>query len=492
MDNQSLFGTTRALKWVNVSFTRMLGRPQEGNEVVLIMGLWIDLVNWLPVIGSMFMGILQAALLIIMSKMQIQGDSQLTKRSRRRRRFHLGAVLIAFIIVYILNLLNFSGVAEYGEYSMLVLPEEGYSYYFTAVFYLACMSTEILTQVMAVLLLIFRPLVAAKLTILSTPWSRHVLSLAKVISALSLTFGLAVALWPPLLRIHSHPVDPSSFITAFTVAVLLLGSLQTPAEANPFGGRFIDVILHILFLWYLLILGPAWLFQGLQRARLLTSLAAGLSAAVLLMENLQIPTAALQVLLSSSRFHGLKSDYYHQTPKNGPESPNMVPAIRVFYVLALCQGLLYIAASIVGLVSFFPRRSLVRHSKLSGQRGAKAIDVYYECSYSTCMETGLFAAGRTMSLTSFATKSLRSSSSENEIQLAGILVLDSLLQEQLETDSGKELRSRIISSDNRTLLSMLVGMLGWTDVQHRDIRLIASRVIEKLADSIAMLRSLGC
>lgn len=97
-----------------------------------------------------------------------------------------------------------------------------------------------------------------------------------------------------------------------------------------------------------------------------------------------------------------------------------------------------------------------------------------------------------MSLTSFATKSLRSSSSENEIQLAGILVLDSLLQEQLETDSGKELRSRIISSDNRTLLSMLVGMLGWTDVQHRDIRLIASRVIEKLADSIAMLRSLGC
>nr|CAB3483510.1 unnamed protein product [Digitaria exilis] len=479
MDNQSLFGTTRALRWINVSFTRMLGRPQEGNEVVLIMGLWINLVNWLQIIGPMFMGILQAALLILMSKMQLQGDSQLTKRSRRRRRLQLGVVLIGFLIIYVLYL---SRVTEHMVYPMVLITID--NYYSTPEFLVAWVSTEILTQVVAVLLLIFRPLVVSKLTILSTPWSRHVLSLAKVISALSLAFGLAVALWPPLITIHSDSgdglqylrVDPSSFITAFTVAVLSLGSLQTPAANNPFGGRFIDVILHILFLWYLLILVPAWSFRGLRGASLLTPLAAGLSAAVLLMENLQIPTAALQVLLSSSRFHGLEFAYKHHRHI----SKNMVPAIRVFYVLALCQGSLYIAASIVGLVSFFPRRSLVRHSKLSGQRGAKAIDVYYECSYSSCMETGLFAAGRTMSLASFATESLRSSSSE--IRLAGILVLDNLLQ-----DSSEELRSGIISSDNRTLMSMLVGMLGRTDVRHRDMRLIIARVIAKLAaDSIAI------
>lgn len=78
--------------------------------------------------------------------------------------------------------------------------------------------------------------------------------------------------------------------------------------------------------------------------------------------------------------------------------------------------------------------------------------ICYECSYSTCMGTGLFAGGRTMSLASFATESLRSSSSE--IRLAGVLVLANLLQERLK---GEELRSRIISSDNRTLLSTLLA-----------------------------------
>lgn len=57
-----------------------------------------------------------------------------------------------------------------------------------------------------------------------------------------------------------------------------------------------------------------------------------------------------------------------------------------------------------------------------------------------------------MSLASFATESLRSSSSE--IRLAGVLVLANLLQERLK---GEELRSRIISSDNRTLLSTLLA-----------------------------------
>ena len=69
----------------------MLGRPQEGNEVVLTMGLWIDLIIWLPVDESIFLIILQAVLLIVMSKMEIHGYPQLTNRSRRRRRLLLGA-----------------------------------------------------------------------------------------------------------------------------------------------------------------------------------------------------------------------------------------------------------------------------------------------------------------------------------------------------------------------------------------------------------------
>ena len=325
-------------------------------------------------------------------------------------------------------------------------------------------STEILTQVVAALLLIFRPQVVANLT--NTTYGRRLLSLAKVISVVSLGFGFVVAVF---VRQPELPVNfLSSIITAFTVAVLSLGSLQTPAANNTLlGARWIDVMMNILFLWYLLLPNPTWIFHYFYGvSRRITIIAAGLSlfvlwVAVLLMENLQIPAAALQVLLSSSRFQGLQTDYGQPPPpQDSSTSPNLVPAIRVFYVLALCEGSLYITASILGLFSCFPRRSLVLHLKLSGQQGAKAIDLYYECAYSTCMDTGLFAAKKTLSLAGFATESLSSGSSE--VRLAGALVLSNLLHER-ETDySSQELRSRIISS-NKTV-SMLVGMLGWVKI----------------------------
>ncbi|CAL5013569.1 unnamed protein product [Urochloa decumbens] len=442
----------------------MLGRPQEGNEVVLTMGLWINLVNWLPVVGLMFMGILQAALLILMSKkMELRGTCQLTSRSRRRRRLHLGAVIVVFLIIYTLFL---SGVTEDLRYPTIV----------PSAFENACASTEILTQVVAALLLIFRPQVVVNLT--NTPWCRRLLSLSKVISSVSLAFGFAVALWP------RRVVDPSSFITAFTVAVLSLGSLQTPAAANNtlFGGRWIEAIVDILFLWHLLVTLPAALSGGHGGfVRQLTTIAAGISSIlVLLMKNLQIPAAALQVLLSSSRFSSLQSEYRQPSPQDcTTANPNLVPAIIGFYVLALCEGSLYILASILGLFSFFPRRSLVRHSKLfHGQRGAKAIDLYYQHAYATCMDTGPFAAKKNLSLAGFATESLMTSSSSSEMQRAAVLVLGNL-------DSIEELRSRILGPNDRAL-STLIGMLGWEDVQHRDIRLIAAGIVANLADSLTI------
>jgi hypothetical protein len=44
LDNHSLVGTTRELRWISSYFSRMLAQPQEGNEVVLHMGLWIYLI----------------------------------------------------------------------------------------------------------------------------------------------------------------------------------------------------------------------------------------------------------------------------------------------------------------------------------------------------------------------------------------------------------------------------------------------------------------
>ncbi|CAO2162729.1 unnamed protein product [Urochloa humidicola] len=146
LENQSLFGTTTALRWINVPFARILGRPQEGNEVVLTMGLWIDLVNCLPVVGPMFMGILQAALLILMSKkMQLRGTCQLTSRYRYRRQLQLWAVLIAFLVICILFLTGTTKELGYPTF-FASEGESDYNYYGTSAFDNACASTETLTQ----------------------------------------------------------------------------------------------------------------------------------------------------------------------------------------------------------------------------------------------------------------------------------------------------------------------------------------------------------
>ncbi|KAG0524478.1 hypothetical protein BDA96_07G214900 [Sorghum bicolor] len=493
LDNLSLFGTTKALRWINVSFARMLGRPQEGNEVVLFMGLLIDLVTWLPVVAPMSMGILQAALLILMSKMKLRGASQLTSQSRRRRRLLLWAVLVAFLIVYALwfigptkRLLDPSQIVPFIKGKA---DHHRYSFYDTKAFSIATASAEILTMVVAALLLISRPPIVANLT--NTPWGRCLLSLAKVISVLILAFGSVLVIWPPALTTGGHVVDPNSFIISFTTLVLSLGSLQSPLQNtdNPSSlsvGRWIDVILHILFLCYMTVEIPILVLSDLLGARLFAYLAAGLSfillVAVLLIENFLIPAAVIQVVLSSLRIQRLHSDYHRLSKEDSP-SPNMLPAIEVFYVLAICQGSFYITASIIGLFSFFPRRMLVRQSKLRGQQGAKAIDLYYESAYLTCMEIGLFSTRKTVSLARFAKESLSSKTSDR-IQLAGVLILDSLLHENKETKSSQHLRTKIIRS-NKTL-STLICMLGWEDVRHRDTRLTAARVIANIADRLTV------
>ncbi|TVU35940.1 hypothetical protein EJB05_17847, partial [Eragrostis curvula] len=162
---------------------------------------------------------------------------------------------------------------------------------------------------------------------------------------------------------------------------------------------------------------------------------------------------------------------YSPLPEGSIE--NLVERIAFFYVLMLCQGSLYIMASILGPFSFFPRRSLVRQLRFSSQRGAKAIDLYYQYAYATCMEGG------TTSLANFAIKSLNSSSSTSEIQIIGVLLLDSLLH---ESDSSDKLMSNIIHSEEA--LSKVFGMLGRSDARGGDIRLFAARVTAKLSSRI--------
>ena len=83
------------------------------------------------------------------------------------------------------------------------------------------------------------------------------------------------------------------------------------------------------------------------------------------------------------------------------------------------------------------------------------------------------------SLVSFAIKSLGSCS--HEFQLAGVRVLDSLLQRR--RDSSKELITSEVTKSNKAV-TILIGMLGRTAVRHKHIRLFAARVTAELASSL--------
>ncbi|CAL5062102.1 unnamed protein product [Urochloa decumbens] len=289
----------------------------------------------------------------------------------------------------------------------------------------------------------------------SSPCGRQLLSLAKVILALCLG-GNMLFFHIPLLALDASLI----------ILLLSLGSLQNPVDSSLFG-CCVTIFLYICFLGELLSTsGPS--FMMILIAILV----------VLLVGNYQIPAAVARVVLSSGRLYGL-SNNVDTYPQGQNSNWNLVPSIIAFYVLALCQGTLYLMACIVELFSFFPRRSLVRHSRFRGQWGTRAVDAYYQHAYIKCMETGVLAAGRTMSLASFSIESL--SSSSREMQLAGVSVLDALLQQR---NFSEELVLRITGSNKA--VRTLVGMLGLTAQQDRDIRLFAARVIAELADSLRL------
>lgn len=421
-------------------------RPQEGNEVVLIMGLCIKVVDKLP-LGFYF----RTALTMQMSKWQLRGAPQLTSDQRRIRVLQLWVVLVAYLILAIGNISTdlyfmIKEGAVRGPYLPLLIADT---------------VAGILAQVVAVLLLNLRPRRIVHLT--SMPCGRKLITFVKVISAVWLAYNSVLPLLPRILPVFAV----SWFTTPFTVVVLTFGSLQPPTtETNSIFDRWLHVTLHILFLWDLLMA-----FHGCPFC---TEISFFILAA-LLVGNLQIPAAVTQVVLSSLRLRWLcrgHHDYYQQPQVS---NQNLVPSITVFYMLALCEGAFYIMACILGVFSYFPCRSLLLRSGFTGQWGSKAVDLYYRRVYTTRMETGVLAAGSMMTLDTFAMESLWSSS--QEMRLIGVRVLDSLLQ---ESDSRKMLISRITRSSKA--MSALISMLGGTEVQDEGgIRLFAARVTTNIA-----------
>ncbi|WVZ69685.1 hypothetical protein U9M48_018433 [Paspalum notatum var. saurae] len=373
---------------------------------------------------------IQAVLLTVMSRMQLTKVTRLMRQLRRRRPLLLWTVLVLPL------LLPWAAL-----FAILAIVNGGADVASAAKAVAAWQAALILVQAGAMVLLSYRP---RRITALTRGyWGRRILYLFKVISILSLIFGLDI------LR---SPI-PIPFITV----VLLFGSLQDPAASNSRFGRWVDMILHLL----ILLPSATWPFNPLGYTVLLSALLIG---------NMQIPVAVAQVVLSSWRLHS--SHVYNNDPNN------MVASVRVFYGLAACQGSLYIMACILARFSSFPRRTLVHSSGFQGKWAAKAVDLYYERAYTTRMETGVFAKDK-ISLASFVIDSLNSASTstsrESEAQLAGVRVLHSLLQQR---DSYEEQISEITRSEKA--VPTLIGMLGWTLEQDRDIRLFAARVIAEL------------
>ncbi|KAL6614911.1 hypothetical protein ACP70R_037181 [Stipagrostis hirtigluma subsp. patula] len=471
-----------AFRWISLSFTRMLARPQEGNEVVLLMGLCIDLVDQVVMTATMkyddtvyypsdaIGGILKVALLIVMSKLKLRGAPQLLSQPRRHRQLLLWAFLIAIVLLTAYDFRTLLGERVY-LYSPVLLAD---------------LSSQTLTKVLAVVLLNLRPRRIAGLTS-SSSFGRMLLSSTKIISALWQAFHLVLNMMP-IRHLPYNFYKVAVLVTPFdfqlTIMVLSLGSLQTPA--NSLFGRCVDVIMHIFFLFNLIWPLPSLFLFFLAKSvsTLTNSMSLIMLLAALLIQNLQIPASVLQIVLSCWSLHGLLADHeYHPLPKDS--SPNLVPAIAVFDVLALCQGALYIMASVLGLLSFFPQRLLLRRSKFSGQHGAKAVELYYQRAYATRMEIGVFARAKNISFANFAIESL--SSGSRELQIAGVCVLDNILQRR---DYNEELITRVVNSS--TALSTLISMLGWTEREDSYIiRLFSARVIVDLAGRLRIDRIPG-
>lgn len=437
----------------------MFVRPQELNEVMAIVGLFFNLVMQFQLpwgVLTMLVGVP----IIFARKMQFPGALQPTAGLIRRRRLLLWALLVALLLIVGLQILMLIEIYQdsndtrlrityiiawpFDRTGNMTVDVQHWCLYLLA---------PVPPQVVAVLLLSLRPPKIANLA--SRPCGRKLLSLAKVI--------LAICLGVDMLFLHRPLLGLG---TSLIVLVISLNSLQNPVDSSLFG-RWATILLYICFLGELLsTLGPG----------IMVILIAIL--VVLLVGNYQIPAAIARIGLSSVRLYGLSNNV--DTYPGGQNSNwNLVPSIIVFYVLALCQGTLYLVACIVELFAFFPRRSLIRHSRFRGGWGAKAVNAYYQRAYVTCMETGVLAAGRTMSLASFSIESL--STTSREMQLVGVSILDALLQQK---NFSEELILRITGSDK--VVCALVGMLGWTAQQDRDNRLFAARVIAELADSLRL------
>uniref|UniRef100_A0A0E0LP62 Uncharacterized protein n=1 Tax=Oryza punctata TaxID=4537 RepID=A0A0E0LP62_ORYPU len=194
--------------------------------------------------------------------------------------------------------------------------------------------------------------------------------------------------------------------------------------------------------------------------------------------NFQIPAASVRVVLA---FVGILHAQNEGKPDNN--KINLKASLIIFYGMVLGQGILYIVACLLEVLSFIPRRYLIRHGGLGGQMGVEYVNLYYADAFEKCMG-GAVLAPKKISLITFAMDSLNSDSSRKK--LYGVQMLHKFLKkDQLRTKTITKL-----TNDTKTVAS-LFDMLDWTSDGDEEIRLFAAKVTAELAGSLRVVQIPG-
>uniref|UniRef100_J3MNL4 BLE2 protein n=1 Tax=Oryza brachyantha TaxID=4533 RepID=J3MNL4_ORYBR len=188
--------------------------------------------------------------------------------------------------------------------------------------------------------------------------------------------------------------------------------------------------------------------------------------------NLQIPAAIVRVALAGLR---LPPDGY-----SGDDEKNLRQSLTIFYVMVFGQGMLYIAAGMLEVFLFIPRRSLVRRAGFTGQWGVESVNMYYAYAFNKYMQGDMFAP-KNIGLSNFAMDSLNSDSSNS--QLYGVRIMHTFLQRD-------PARAQLLEKLNTSAQTMarLISMLDWSSGNdHETIRIYAAKVTNELANSLRLV-----
>ncbi|KAG2581527.1 hypothetical protein PVAP13_6KG171800 [Panicum virgatum] len=447
--NQWLFGSTSAFRWENLSSSDVLAENVVGKTFAVITGVALSLtpIEFRP---ELVAGILKVAILVIISQL-------LTQKSKT---WYAKAILVLLVAASVIGGIVGSFKLSL-RYIMISKKNPMVPYYLKiSVLLTAWQLGTFILMVLAIAIVLCIPLRG---------------TLPKLCFKVIIASGLACLpfLQAALASYYRYvSISIALMLLTFSYHEILRGvvfaEVTLDEQNNSSCGLLLPIldetVMPILFFWSVMFPLPG-ISLKISFYMLFSVIAA------LLIANLQIPVAFLQVLLSILRLRTLLGHHRHHDYRPLPPdaSPNLVPSIVIFFMMELCQGSSYILATICGLISLFRRRSLARDLKLEGEWGAEAVNLYCRQAYQARMEKGLLPSEKSKpSLSNLAIKPLGSTSSET--QIAGLRVLENFLG-RLDSKSKKDLITEITDASKETVPT-LIGMLCSTVGGDEDISLV--------------------